>query len=96
MSFVVNVSYDEAEHIYYVISSNIPGLHIEASTFEEFVDCAKDFAPDLLGDNAAGAKIMFEREVVLLRRRPKTIAPCLRSSARCGNSILDETCCGLC
>ena len=65
MSFVVNVGYDEAEHIYYVMSSNIPGLHIEASTFEEFVDCATDFAPDLLGDNAAGAKIMFEREVVL-------------------------------
>ncbi len=65
LSFVVNVGYDEAEHIYYVLSSDIPGLHIEASTFEEFVDCAKDFAPDLLGDNAAGAKIMFEREVVL-------------------------------
>ena len=65
MSFVVNVGYDEAEHIYYVISSNIPGLHIEASTFEEFVECAEDFTPDLVGNNAAGAKIMFEREVVL-------------------------------
>ena len=32
----------------------------------------------------------------ILRRRPKTIAPCLMSSARCSNSILDGTCRGLC
>jgi hypothetical protein len=65
MSFTVTVGFDEAEHRYYVISSDIPGLNVETHTFEEFVDVAQDFLPDLVGDRAAGAKIKFEREVVL-------------------------------
>ena len=65
MSFVVSVGYDEAEHRYYVLSSDIPGLNIEADTFEEFVEAAQDAAPDLVGDHAAGAKIKFEREVAI-------------------------------
>ena len=63
MSFTVVVGFDEAEHRYYVISSNIPGLHIETETFEEFVDVARDCVPDLVGDDAAGAEIEFKREV---------------------------------
>lgn len=65
LSFTVAVGFDESEHRYYVISSDIPGLHIETETFEEFVDVAKDCAPDLVGDNAAGANIEFKRDVAL-------------------------------
>ena len=65
MSFTVRVGFDEAEHRYYVISSDIPGLHIETATFEDFVAVATDFTPDLVGDRAAGAKIEFKREVAL-------------------------------
>jgi hypothetical protein len=63
ISFVVTVGFDEAEHRYYVLSSDIPGLHIETETFEEFIDIVRDVMPDLVGDNAAGAKIRFEREI---------------------------------
>jgi hypothetical protein len=65
MSFTVSVGYDEIERRYFVLSSDIPGLNIEAGTFEEFVEAAQDVAPDLIGDHAAGAKIRFEREVAI-------------------------------
>jgi predicted RNase H-like HicB family nuclease len=65
MSFTVNVGYDETERRYFVLSSDIPGLNIEAGTFEEFVEAAQDAAPDLIGDHAVGAKIRFEREVAI-------------------------------
>jgi predicted RNase H-like HicB family nuclease len=45
MSFTVNVGYDETERRYFVLSSDIPGLNIEAGTFEEFVEAAQDAAP---------------------------------------------------
>lgn len=63
MTFTVNVGFDEAEHRYYVISSEIPGLWVETDTFEEFVEVSMDFVPDFLGEKAIGAKIEFKREV---------------------------------
>ncbi len=65
MSFTVIVGFDEAEHRYYVLDSDIPGLHVETPTFEEFIEVTKDFAPDLIGERASGAKIEFKREVAL-------------------------------
>ena len=65
MSFFVLVGFDEAEHRYYVLDSNIPGLHVETETFEDFIEVTKDFAPELIGDAAAGAKIEFKGEVAL-------------------------------
>jgi hypothetical protein len=65
LSFTVLVGFDEAEHRYYVLESDIPGLHVETGTFEEFVEVTKDFVPDLVGEIAAGAKIEFRREVAL-------------------------------
>ena len=52
MSYTVRVGFDEAEHRYYVLDSDIPGLHVETATFEEFIEVTKDFAPDLIGDRA--------------------------------------------
>jgi hypothetical protein len=65
MSYVVKVGFDEAERRYYVLYSEIPGLNIEADTFEAFIEAARDAAPDLVGEHAEGSKIRFEREVVL-------------------------------
>ena len=64
MRFTVSVGYDEAARRYFVLSSDIPGLNIEADTFEEFVEAVQDVAPDF-GDRAEGAKIKFEREVAI-------------------------------
>ena len=50
---------------YYVLSSDIPGLHVETETFEDFVEAVCEVAPDLMGDQAAGSKIYFEREIEL-------------------------------
>jgi hypothetical protein len=65
MSFTVSVGFDEAEHRYFVLSPDIPGLNIESDSFEGFIEAAQDTVPDLVGDRAAGARIKFEREVAL-------------------------------
>jgi predicted RNase H-like HicB family nuclease len=65
MRFTVNVGFDETEHRYYVIASDIPGLHVETDTFEEFVEVVQDVMPDLVGRDASGAKVKFEREIAL-------------------------------
>jgi len=65
MSYVVRVGFDEGEHRYFVISSDIPGLNIETNTFEEFVNVAQDVAPDLLDPLSREITIRFEREIVL-------------------------------
>ena len=63
--FTVRVGFDEVDHRYYVIDSNVPGLHVETDTFEEFVEVVQDVMPDLVGQDAAGAKVKFEREIAL-------------------------------
>ena len=65
MSYIVRVGYDVEEHVYFVLSSDIPGLHIEPEPFEQFVVIAIDAAPDLVGVKAVGSSITFQREVEL-------------------------------
>ena len=62
MSYLVKVGFDDCEHRYFVLEAEIPGLNVEAETFEEFVGIAQDLAPGLLGDHQAGT-LRFEREV---------------------------------
>ena len=47
----VNVSHDEQEGIWYVLSSDVPGLNAEAPTLDELVDIIADLAPDLIAAN---------------------------------------------
>ena len=54
MSYVVKVGFDEAEHRYFVLSSDLPGLRIEADSFEAFVEAVRDVAPDLVGAHPEG------------------------------------------
>jgi hypothetical protein len=42
-----------------------PGLNVEEETFEAFVDVVLDIAPELIGGELIGSKIVFEREVEL-------------------------------
>src|SRR6476659_1028998 len=60
MSYVVGVGYDKANHRYYVLSSDIPGLNVEEETFEAFVDVVLDIAPELIGGELIGSKIVFD------------------------------------
>ena len=63
MSYTVRVGYDAEEHVYFVLSSDIPGLNIETETFDEFMEVAADAAPDLVGRQVGKGLIRFEREV---------------------------------
>ena len=65
MSFTVKVGFDEAERRYFVLDSDIPGLNIEADTFEALVEAVQDATPDLIGKPSEGSRIRFEREIVL-------------------------------
>lgn len=65
MSYIVKVGVEPTHGRYFVISSEIPGLNIEADTFEEFVAVAEDVAPDLVGQPGREIRIRFEREIVL-------------------------------
>ena len=65
MSYIVRVGYDAQEHVYLVLSSDIPGLHIETGSFEEFVETTIDAAPDLVGAQAIGSSVTYQREVTL-------------------------------
>lgn len=49
--FTVTVCHDEAEHVWYVHASDLPGLHAEAPTLDALVAIIEDLAPDLVAAN---------------------------------------------
>ena len=50
-TFNVFVSHDTAENLWFVESSDIPGLNVEASSYEQLVEIVLDAAPDLIDCN---------------------------------------------
>ncbi len=54
-SFTVTAIWDPEAGVYYS-QSNIPGLHVEAATFDEFVALVRDLAPEMIADNLPQAK----------------------------------------
>ena len=50
-TLAVNVSHDKQESVWYVLSSDIPGLHAEAETLDELVAVISNVAPDLIAAN---------------------------------------------
>ena len=48
MSYIVKLGFDETTKRYYVLESELPGLNIEAESFEEFCALIRDVAPDLV------------------------------------------------
>jgi hypothetical protein len=50
-NLIVNVSHDETEGVWHVLSSDLPGLNAEAATLDELVAIIADLAPDLIAAN---------------------------------------------
>ncbi len=48
--FHVQARWDPEANVW-ISSSNIPGLHIEADTLDEFMDLVAALAPEMLADN---------------------------------------------
>jgi len=65
MRYTVTVGFVQVERRYFVVECDIPGLTLEADTYEELVEAAQDAAPDLVGGSAAGAKVLFQQEIAL-------------------------------
>ncbi|MDP4026415.1 DUF1902 domain-containing protein [Methylobacterium sp. NEAU 140] len=48
MPFTVTVCHDEATGVWYVLDSDLPGLHVEAATLDALVAIIQDVTPDLV------------------------------------------------
>lgn len=53
MQFVVSVRHDEKEGVWYVHSSDVPGLNAEAPSLDSLIEIVTDLAPDLVMANLA-------------------------------------------
>lgn len=69
-TFTVSAIWDDVAGVFYS-QSDLPGLHVEAATFDEFVALVHDLAPDMIADNAphvsgpVSVSINARRELVL-------------------------------
>ena len=50
-NFIINVCHDEEEQVWYVESSDVPGLNAEAATLVDLVEAVADIAPELIEAN---------------------------------------------
>jgi hypothetical protein len=48
MSYNVTAQYDAEHGIYRTLTSDIPGLNVETSSMDAFIDVVLDVAPDLV------------------------------------------------
>jgi hypothetical protein len=64
--FKVSAIWDPAVGIY-VSESEVPGLVVEAETFEEFIATVEALAPDLLQANMPEARRPYEFEILAQR-----------------------------
>ena len=51
MQFTVTICRDEKEGVWFVESSNVPGLNAEAPTLDSLVEIITELAPDLVAAN---------------------------------------------
>jgi hypothetical protein len=52
-TLTVNVCHDMEQSLWFVLSSNIPGLHAEAETLDELLVVIADVTPDLITANSS-------------------------------------------
>lgn len=52
-AFYVKAEWDEDEKVWFIDSTNVPGLNVEAATREELLSLLDDLVPDLLEANGA-------------------------------------------
>ena len=53
-SLAVVVNHDKQIGVWYVVTADIPGLHVEAETLDELVSVVADLAPELISANLPG------------------------------------------
>jgi hypothetical protein len=53
-TLAVFVSHDKGQKIWHILSSDIPGLNVEAETLDELIGVISDAAPDLIAANLPG------------------------------------------
>jgi Domain of unknown function (DUF1902) len=51
MQFTITVSHDAKEGVWFVQTSDVPGLNAEAPTLEALIEVITDLAPDLAAAN---------------------------------------------
>ncbi len=51
MPFTVTVCHDEEEGVWFVHSSDLPGLNVEATTLDALIEVITDVVPDLVATN---------------------------------------------
>jgi len=54
--FTVTVSHDEMEGVWFVQSSDLPGLNAEAATLDSLIEVIADLAPDLIPANVPDSR----------------------------------------
>ena len=54
MQLTVTVGHDEKEGVWFVESSDVPGLNAEAPTLDALVDVVANLVPDLVAANLPG------------------------------------------
>jgi predicted RNase H-like HicB family nuclease len=72
-SLTVHVNHDAKEGIWFIQSSDVPGLHAEAATLDELVAVIEDLVPELVAANlpglAAGVPLSIQHLVNIKRAR---------------------------
>lgn len=61
MKYLVTVSHDAKEGVWYVQDSEVPGLNAEAATFDALVEILSELAPDLVNANLPEAAATDEQ-----------------------------------
>lgn len=64
--YVIHAVWDESAGVFYA-ESNVPGLHVEAETIQQFIDVLQDVVPELLAANHAlpAPKVRLDAELAL-------------------------------
>ena len=72
-SYTVHARWDPASRTWWTDGEDLPGLTVQADSFEELVDLVLDLAPELLHDNAGipsgqrvGVTIVAERQTTCI------------------------------
>lgn len=66
--------WDDEAKVWVTAETEIPGLVVEADSFESFVALAEDLAPELVADNLPGASHPFALRVEAAREMIVTAA----------------------
>ena len=48
LKVVVKFTHDADANVWYVLESTVPGLHVEANSFEEMIEILEECVPELL------------------------------------------------